>query len=358
MGASKRTPYVRYILKTEYENEPTIEQIIDDIQKYNAQIVTNNYNIQFSFDEFCQNIDRRIDLSYIDPNEISGNHFHDFYELIYVFKGTILQYINDKSFSMETGSFLFLHPSVIHSFYSYKDTRAINILVKKEYFERFLSNLNIRIRNSFINRVVEEKFFALFAPRDDNDVLRPLMNSLCEISEMEPLAKKLIGINDLGGNTPVDILLTEQIFQQIILMLIKSVDNGSLTKKILSNNRVSVNTTEVIAYIRENYKDITIDELSKKFGYSTAQIYRIIKKSTGNNFNTIIMTMRIQRAKYLLRNTDFSISHIAHMVGIGSSEYFARLFKRQCGYTPTEYKKLHKKGIYIPSYSTPPNGDK
>ena len=105
----------------------------------------------------------------------------------------------------------------------------------------------------------------------------------------------------------------------------------------------------IVRAMRENYKDITVEKLSKKFGYSTAQIYRIIKKNTGNNFNTVVITIRIQRAKYLLRNTDYSISQIANLVGLGSSEYFSRLFNRQVGCTPTEYRKIHKKGTYLPN---------
>lgn len=349
MENNKRKGYFRHILKKKYENSPATEQILDDIIKYNEKITRDDYNIVFSFDEFCANIDRRVDLSYIDPNEISGSHSHDFYELIYVKKGTILQYIDGNSFMMESGSLLFLHPTIKHSFYSYDETRAVNILVKKDYLERFTANINVRIKNCFLNKVADEKSFVLFLAKSDNNIIEPLIDRLCEISELNTLAKKLIGVKNLGGSSMSDVLLTEQILQQIFLSVIKGVDEKIISEKVVSASRTSADTTQIIEYMRENYKDITVEKLSKKFGYSTAQIYRIIKKNTGNNFNTVVITIRIQRAKYLLRNTDYSISQIANLVGLGSSEYFSRLFNRQVGCTPTEYRKIQKKGTYLPN---------
>ena len=108
------------------------EQIINDIISYNEAISENNCNITLFFQEFVGNIDRRIGVTYITDAAITVNHCHDFYEIIYVYKGEILQYINGKSFSLTDGNLMILHPSVAHSFFCYKDTKAVNILVKKE----------------------------------------------------------------------------------------------------------------------------------------------------------------------------------------------------------------------------------
>lgn len=354
MEKNKKRGYFRHIIKKNYDHSPAAEQILDDIIKYNEKITRDNYNIIFSFDEFCPNIDRRVDLSYIDPNEISGSHSHDFYELIYVKKGALLQYIDGESFIMESGSLLFLHPTIIHSFYSYNETRAVNILVKKEYLERFTVNVNARIKNCFLNRIANEKSFVLFVAKNDNNIIEPLIDRICEISELNNLAKKFMGVKNLGGSSMSDVLITEQILHQLLLTIIKGVEENCISEKMVSASRTNADTAQIIEYMRENYKDITVEKLSKKFGYSTAQLYRIIKKTTGNNFNTIVITIRIQRAKYLLRNTDYSISQIANLVGLGSSEYFSRLFSRQIGYTPTEYRKMQKNNVYLP-YDVNPN---
>ena len=47
---------------------------------------------------------------------------------------------------------------------------------------------------------------------------------------------------------------------------------------------------------------------------------------------------RIEKAQTLLKNTDRSITDVAIAVGVDDASYFARIFKKQMGVTPREYK--------------------
>ena len=51
-----------------------------------------------------------------------------------------------------------------------------------------------------------------------------------------------------------------------------------------------------------------------------------------------ITFLRITRAKELLRSTDYSIQEISSMVGYENPLYFSRIFKKQTGYSPSEYR--------------------
>ena len=341
------TRYENHIKRGAYTNTPEIEQLVNDIISYNESPSRQKYTIQFAFHEYCADTDRRISVSYINTNELTGKHSHDFYEINYVFEGRLLEYIDNKSFILGEGQLLFMHPSVSHSYYSFKEAKSINILIKKEYLERFCTNSGTRIRNSFLNRVVTGKSYALFSPVKGNDIMKRCIVELCRISDLENVAKNVLGIPLGNKKCPADNLIIEQHLQLLLLNIIKEIDSGGISEKAVAPNYVSSDATEIIEYFRENYRTVTVEELSKKFGYSTAQIYRIIKKHTGNNFNTNIMIIRVTRAKYLLRNTDLSISQIAQMIGLSSSEYFFRFFKTQVGFTPLQYRKLQKSGTYI-----------
>lgn len=50
---------------------------------------------------------------------------------------------------------------------------------------------------------------------------------------------------------------------------------------------------------------------------------------------------RIERAKELLRDTDAGVADIAEQVGYKDTKYFSKLFAKQIGINPTQYRKMH-----------------
>lgn len=97
---------------------------------------------------------------------------------------------------------------------------------------------------------------------------------------------------------------------------------------------------EFVAIVESNLsnENFGVDDISKKIGISRVQLYRKVKALIGYNVNDYIMTVRLQKAKYLLKNENLSISEIAYQVGFASQAYFSRLFKSKFGSTPTEYR--------------------
>uniref|UniRef100_UPI001FA6E613 helix-turn-helix transcriptional regulator n=1 Tax=Mediterraneibacter glycyrrhizinilyticus TaxID=342942 RepID=UPI001FA6E613 len=56
-----------------------------------------------------------------------------------------------------------------------------------------------------------------------------------------------------------------------------------------------------------------------------------------------LLDRRILNSKELLKNTDYSITHIAHMTGFSSANYFSQSFKKHTGITAAAYRKIFKK---------------
>lgn len=70
---------------------------------------------------------------------------------------------------------------------------------------------------------------------------------------------------------------------------------------------------------------------------------RLFKKETGVSISQYINSMRINRAKDLLQNTDMSVSNVAKMVGFTHFAYFSTAFKSSTGYSPVEYRQMYFK---------------
>jgi signal transduction histidine kinase/DNA-binding response OmpR family regulator len=90
-------------------------------------------------------------------------------------------------------------------------------------------------------------------------------------------------------------------------------------------------------------EDLSVDDIYKGLGISKIQLYRKTKALLGFNVNDYILSVRLQKAKYLLINEDFSISEIAYKVGFSSQAYFSTVFKSKFSITPSEFKESSKK---------------
>ncbi len=94
------------------------------------------------------------------------------------------------------------------------------------------------------------------------------------------------------------------------------------------------------AYIKENLADkISLDKAAERVYLSKSYFCRIIKEELNCTFTEYVNRLRIDRSKYLLRNTDVPIAEIASAVGFGDQSYFTRIFKRQTGIAPGKYRE-------------------
>lgn len=94
------------------------------------------------------------------------------------------------------------------------------------------------------------------------------------------------------------------------------------------------------AFIRQNYsKDISLDEVSRQANISPYYFSKIFKEETGENFIEYLTNIRIEKAKDLLINTEYSMKEICTMCGYADPNYFSRSFKKNVGLSPTEFKE-------------------
>jgi signal transduction histidine kinase/DNA-binding response OmpR family regulator len=98
---------------------------------------------------------------------------------------------------------------------------------------------------------------------------------------------------------------------------------------------------EFTAIVENNIsnEDFSVDDIGKKIGISRVQLYRKVKALLGYNVNDYILTVRMQKAKYLLLHEELSIAEIAFKVGFASQAYFSTVFKSKFSVTPKAFKE-------------------
>ena len=113
----------------------------------------------------------------------------------------------------------------------------------------------------------------------------------------------------------------------------------------LFNSKMDVQRYALIQYIQDNYRDITLSDLSNKFHYTNEYTSRLIKELTGMTYTEILRTIRIERSESFLETTTMTVANIAEAVGYDTPEHYIRQFKKHTGMTPSAYRKQSPKNI-------------
>ena len=97
---------------------------------------------------------------------------------------------------------------------------------------------------------------------------------------------------------------------------------------------------DVLRYIPENFKNnISLSQIAKYFGVNASYLSRIFKAKTGYGINDIVNDYRIDYAKYLLVNTNMSITDICYKSGFNTIRSFNRIFAQSEGVSPSVFRK-------------------
>lgn len=96
-------------------------------------------------------------------------------------------------------------------------------------------------------------------------------------------------------------------------------------------------------YIAQNLgKKITVEMLCKEFGVSRTSLFKLFDDMEGVGVMESVNKMRMEQAREMLAQSDMPISEISEIVGVGDSNYFTRVFKKNSGITPLKYRKEYR----------------
>ena len=95
---------------------------------------------------------------------------------------------------------------------------------------------------------------------------------------------------------------------------------------------------KIINIINEHISDtgFSSEDIGNEVGMSRSQVYRKVKALTGKPPNIYIRSIRLLKAKEMIKNGDGNISEIAYSIGFSSPIYFSKCFKEEFGYPPKD----------------------
>ena len=107
----------------------------------------------------------------------------------------------------------------------------------------------------------------------------------------------------------------------------------------LADRRMAMIRENIECYIREHYStEISMQSVARAMNYSDAYFCKLFKQCFKVNFSAWLNEYRIDRAREMLQNTRLSVREVSIACGYSDANYFARVFKRVTGKTPSEYR--------------------
>ncbi|MBN2539687.1 MAG: GlxA family transcriptional regulator [Deltaproteobacteria bacterium] len=99
-------------------------------------------------------------------------------------------------------------------------------------------------------------------------------------------------------------------------------------------------------WIENNYSNtISIDTVAQETGMSRRTFERRFKSATGDTPLFYLQRVRIERAREFLETTDKTFDEISYIVGYEDSQFFRKIFEKQTGLLPREYRKKFRRSV-------------
>ncbi|WHY01693.1 AraC family transcriptional regulator [Neobacillus sp. DY30] len=261
-------------------------------------------------------------------------HKHEYIEIVYVLQGSFIQEIKGRQIQMNKGDLCILDRNVVHSSLPLGESDVVvNIILTSEFFDgifMYLLSDDNYISNFVINSLYSKsksQNFLKHHVKEDSIIQKILENLLLEYYSRELRSSAAI-------NGYFLILFTE---------LSREITNS--TGELINDEQHKVRE-QILKYIRDQYKDINLNEMADYFHFHPSYLSTLIKKEFGKNLKDLLLEVRMTEASKLLKNTDMTVENIVFEIGYTNYSHFYKVFKKTYGMTPNQYKtKVIKKEI-------------
>lgn len=223
----------------------------------------------------------------------------------------------------------------------YSDTNSDNALTNTILYEEFIKsfeNHDKALTTSIVNRIYD------FFKTQDNVLINNIKHIYFQmIYQLMHSAEKFHGKLDFTVELPSDYIWEKvssiDTLKELHDFLLEKINTVFDYYQDLNSNHATV--LDVAYHVQQNFSDVNLSVtwLSEKVYLSPTYLSNLFKKETGKTIGQYITAVRIERSKAFLRDKQFKLYHIAESVGYQDPNYYAKMFKKLVGITPSEFRE-------------------
>ena len=238
-------------------------------------------------------------------------HKHNCYEFTAILHGSYENIVNKKTQILKTGSIVLLSPNDSHRIKLIEpNSLHMNILIEKEKFESVCNSISPNIIQ-FINNNCPFK-------NDSNNQF---------ISKIESYLEAI----KISNSENIKIISKIIIFDIIEFFINNNFLNDLITYPTnFKNILLECNLEKNIAW--------KVTDIAEFSHYTKTHINRMFRKYLSISANDYLTKIKMNAAKVLVLMSNNSMAKIANMLGYSSLSYFNKIFTKNFGLTPYQYK--------------------
>ncbi len=265
------------------------------------------------------------------PDFAFGGEAHNFWEFNYIDKGSMVFNTDGKEILLRSGEMVFFKPNEFHKLEA-RNLSAPNLTVVS-----FVSNSEEMKR--FENKIIS-------LTSGERKILSLLLKE--GMSAYEPLTPRppIMGMKERKNAPTGAVQMTFNLLEEFLITLLRRTESGiHRDSRIVSpmyDENLPDDIRAVASYLEENIdKSLTVSEIARHFSLSESGLKKMFSSQVGG-VTDFFNSMKIERAKLLIRENDKNFTEIAEVLGFNSIHYFSRMFKKKTGMTPSEYRNSVK----------------
>jgi AraC-like DNA-binding protein len=289
------------------------------------------------------------EIPYVSDNKSVVLHQHDYYEFVFIEKGTCHHVYKGINIPLMSGDTFMIPPNEPHSylfqgnisicncqFYPDKINRKWRELIKDiDYVELQKSTRSRMVADGFDALTAEETVPSSTYGADINGQGIIHLNS----EEASFILNLLKNIRDEQINHPYEFIEMKQILFEIILITIKRVKIRQFGSSGNQSGWKQQMIGDLLFKMESNIADsYNFEEIAESWNVSSNYFRKIFKNTTGLSPVDYLNRLRVLKALEYLQTSDLRISEVAANVGVLDQNYFSRLFKKILGVAPSYYK--------------------
>ncbi|MCZ4696404.1 AraC family transcriptional regulator [Ancylomarina euxinus] len=250
---------------------------------------------------------------------------NNFFEIVYIEKGTGSQCINQHEFEYIDGNIFFLPPLDCHSFKILSPS--------KFYFIRFTDHFFLQKNNLTDYNVWFDKIAYIIAKYNKvpGDIISSEHDRQFIINNIKSIYQEY-----LRADSYSDSIISGSI-ASILNILARSIENKYVGKANETDNRFG----EILRYINTHLLDnenLRLSVLAENFGISKTYFSEYFKKQAGVSLVDYVLKSKLKIVETKVLHTDLSLKEIAWQLNFTDSSHLARTFKKTYGMTVKEFK--------------------
>lgn len=251
--------------------------------------------------------------------QVSYPHKHDFYEVLFLTRGSGIHIIDGNKYEIKPPCVFFLSPGQAHKLELSHDIDGYIFLFAADLYLLNQANKNRLLELPFFFSVDQDNPPLLLKEENDIEFFKQLFERGC---------KEVSSDNSELVRSILDVILQtcNKLYPAEVLGMQKS--RGHLLVKNL------------LQLIEENYqKNLSINEYADLLSITPNHLTQMVKQVTGNTSAKLLQNKVILETKRLLIHTEMTVTEIADYMNFSDQSYFTKFFKKACGLTPLQYRK-------------------